>query len=179
MSEQLAPTEIRALARLLGELDYYQLLHLRRDAGTAEVKRAYHSTTRVFHPDYNRRLEPDLQEAVRLIAMRVAEAYSVLRDPRRRKAYDVRLTEAGGRVRIQLSEASAEAGRRDASERDGHTPEGRRFYKLAQRDLAKRDFAAAARNLQTALTFEPNNASFREQLAAARAQIPSDSHRIR
>ena len=54
MPEQLAPTEIRALARLLGELDYYQLLHLRRDAGSVEVKRAYHATTRVFHPDANR-----------------------------------------------------------------------------------------------------------------------------
>jgi len=178
MAEPLAPTEIRALARLLEELDYYQLLHLRRDAGSAEVKRAYHATTRMFHPDANRRLEPELQEAVRQIAMRVSEAYSVLRDPRRRRAYDTRLTESGG-IRIQLSEATAEAGRRDTTERDGRTPEGRRYFKLAQRDLARRDFAAAARNLQTALTFEPDNASFREQLAAARAQIPSDSHRIR
>ena len=178
MGESLAPTEIRALARLLGELDYYQLLHLRRDAGSAEVKRAYHATTRVFHPDANRALEPELQEAVREIAKRVSEAYSVLRDPRRRRAYDNRLSETGG-IRIQLSEASAEAGRRDASEREGRTPEGRRYYKMAQRDLVRRDFAAAARNLQTALTFEPDNASFREQLAAARAQIPSDSHRIR
>jgi len=170
MAEQLAPTEIRALARLLGELDYYQLLHLRRDAGTAEVKRAYHSTTRVFHPDYNRRLEPELQEAVRLIAMRVAEAYSVLRDPRRRKAYDVRLTE-GGRVRIQLSEASAEAASRDSSERDGRTPQGRRYFKMAQRDMLRHEYAAAARNLQTALTFEPDNALFREQLAIAKAKV--------
>ena len=178
MGEQLAPTEIRALARLLGELDYYQLLHLRRDAGSADVKRAYHATTRIFHPDANRGLEPELQEAVREIAKRISEAYSVLRDPRRRRAYDLRLSESGG-IRIQLSEASAEAGRRDTSERDGRTPEGRRYYKMAQRDLARRDFAAAARNLQTALTFEPNNASFKEQLAAARAQIPSDGYQIR
>lgn len=178
MGEQLAPTEIRALARLLGELDYYQLLHLTREAGSADVKRAYHATTRVFHPDANRNLEPELREAVRMISMRISEAYSVLRDPRRRRAYDTRLSESGG-IRIQLSEASAEAGRRDVSEREGRTPEGRRYYKLAQRDLVRRDFAAAARNLQTALTFEPGNASLKEQLAAARAQIPSDGHRIR
>jgi curved DNA-binding protein CbpA len=178
VAEQLGPTEIRALARLLGELDYYQLLHLPRDAGSVEVKRAYHATTRVFHPDANRNLEPELQEAVRQIAKRVSEAYSVLRDPRRRRAYDSGLSEAG-RNRIQLSEASAEAGRRDTTERDGRTPEGRRYYKLAQRDLARHDYAAAARNLQTALTFEPDNASFKEQLTAARARIPSDGHRIR
>lgn len=170
MGEPLAPTEIRALARLLGELDYYQLLHLRRDAGSTEVKRAYHATTRVFHPDANRSLEPELQEAVRQIAMRVSEAYSVLRDPRRRRAYDTRLSE-GGRIRIQLSEASAEAERRDASERGGRTAQGQRFYKMAQADLGRRDYAAAARNLQTALTFEPDNALFREQLAAARSKV--------
>ena len=178
MGEPLAPTEIRALARLLGEMNYYELLHLRPDAGSADVKRAYHATTRVFHPDANRTLEPELQEAVRRIAMRVSEAYSVLRDPRRRRAYDLRLSE-DGRIRMQLAEASAEAGRRDVSEREGRTPEGRRYYKLAQRDLARRDFAAAARNLQTALTFERDNASFKEQLAAVRTQLPSDGHRIR
>src|SRR5262245_35788759 len=167
MSGQLEPTEIRALARLLGELDYYQLLHLRRDAGSEDVRRAYHATTRVLHPDANRRLEPDLQDAVRTIAMRVSEAYSVLRDPRRRKAYDSRLSAQGG-VRIQLAEASAEAGRRDATEREGRTEQGRRYFKMAQRDLSRSDFASAARNLQTALTFEPDNAMFRDQLKEAR-----------
>ena len=167
MAGQLAPTEIRALARLLSELDYYQLLHLRRDAGSADVKRAYHATTRMFHPDANRGLEPDLQEAVRVIAMRVSEAYSVLRDPLRRKAYDNHLGEQGG-VRMQLAEASAAAGKRDATEREGRTEQGRRFFKMAQRDLARNDFASAARNLQTALTFEPDNAMFRQLLKDAR-----------
>ena len=167
MAGQLAPTEIRALARLLGELDYYQLLNLRRDAGSGDVKRAYHATTRVFHPDANRSLEPELQEAVRVIAMRVSEAYSVLRDPLRRKAYDSHLGEQGG-VRMQLAEAAAAAGKRDASEREGRTEQGRRYFKMAQRDLARNNFASAARNLQTALTFEPDNAMFREQLKDAR-----------
>jgi curved DNA-binding protein CbpA len=167
MPGQLAPTEIRALARLLGELDYYQLLHLERGAGSEDVRRAYHATTRVFHPDANRSLEPELQDAVRAIAMRVSEAYSVLRDPLRRKAYDSHLGERGG-VRMQLAEASAVAGKKDASEREGRTEQGRRYFKLAQRDLARGDHAAAARNLQTAITFEPDNAMFREQLKDAR-----------
>jgi curved DNA-binding protein CbpA len=167
MPGQLAPTEIRALARLLGELDYYQLLHLERGAGSEDVRRAYHATTRVFHPDANRGLEPELQDAVRAIAMRVSEAYSVLRDPLRRKAYDSHLGEQGG-VRMQLAEAAAAAGKKTATEREGRTEQGRRYFKLAQRDLARGDHVAAARNLQTAITFEPDNAMFREQLKEAR-----------
>lgn len=164
---ELVPTEIKALARIIGELDYYQLLHLRRDAPAGEVKKAYHATTRAFHPDANRHLEGDLRDAVGVIAKRVAEAYSVLRDPRRRQAYDRRL-ETGSGVRMQLAEAQAEAGRQAEEERGGRTPQGRQFYKLAVGDLLRKDFAAAARNLQTALTFEPDNALFKRRLAEAR-----------
>jgi curved DNA-binding protein CbpA len=99
----MAPTEIKALARIIGELDYYQLLHLHRDAVAGEVKHAYHATSRAFHPDANRHLEPELREAVAVIAKRVSEAYSVLRNPRRRQAYDRRL-ESSSELRMQLAE---------------------------------------------------------------------------
>jgi DnaJ-class molecular chaperone len=166
----LAPTEIIALARIIGEIDYYQLLHLRRDAPSGDVKRAYHATSRVFHPDANRHLEGDLQDAVRVIAMRVSEAYSVLRDPRRRKAYDERLHTGEG-VRIRLAEAEAVAGRLDSAEREGRTPKGRQFHQLARRDQEKQNWASAARNLQTALTFEPDNALFKEELSEVRKRL--------
>ncbi len=166
----MAPTEIQALARIIGEIDYYQLLHLRRDAASGEVKKAYHSTSRVFHPDANRHLDGDLQEAVRVIAMRVCEAYSVLRDPRRRRAYDQRLEDGGG-VRIQLAEAQAAADRQANEERLGRTPQGRQFHQLARRDQEKEDWAAAARNLQTALTFERDNTLFKEELQRVRKKL--------
>jgi hypothetical protein len=74
-------------------------------------------------------------------------------------------------VRIQLSEATSEAATRDSSERGGRTPEGRRYFKMAQRDMLRHEYSAAARNLQTALTFEPDNALFREQLAIAKSKV--------
>lgn len=163
---ELAPTEIKALARIVGELDYYQLLHLKRGATASEVKAAYHATSRTFHPDANRHLRPDLQDAVSRIARRVTEAYSVLRDPRRRRVYDERIA-AGGGVRMQLAEASAAAERKRLQETGGHarTPQGRQFFQLAQADLRRGDLASAMRNLQTALTFEPGNASIQAELA--------------
>jgi DnaJ-class molecular chaperone len=166
----LAPTEITALARIIGEIDYYQLLDLRRNAVAGEVKKAYHATRRAFHPDAHRHLDADLQEAVRVIAMRVSEAYSVLRDPRRRQAYDARL-DAGDGLRMQLAEAQAEAGRKADAELGGKTPQGRQYHRLAQKDIARSDYAAAARNLQTALTFEPGNELFKRMLAEAREKL--------
>ena len=158
-----------ALARIIEDLDYYQLLHLKRDAHSGDVKKAYHATSRTFHPDANRHLEGELQEAAKVISKRVAEAYVVLRDPRRRKAYDRHL-DTGESNRLQLAEAQAEAGRREAEDRGAQTPQGRQFFARAQSDIAKRDWGSAARNLQTALTFEPGNAAIRSALDRVKAE---------
>lgn len=160
-----APTEIMALARIVNELDYYQLMHVERGANRRELKLAYYATTRVFHPDSNRHLDDDLRSAVSHISKRVSEAYTVLRNPRRREAYDRQL-DAGGDMRQQLVQAS-EANHAQADDA-GRTPQGRQYWTLAQADLARGDHAAAARNLQTALTFEPSSTAIRSALDAAK-----------
>lgn len=163
----LVPTEIKALARIIGELDYYQLLHLERGASPREIKLAYHSSSRSFHPDANRHLESELRSAVGNIAKSITEAYQVLRDPRRRHAYD-ELLSSGNSVRIRLADASSEGGRKDTETRQGRTPQGRQYYNLATADMKREDWPAAERNLKTALTFEPNNDFFKSEIAAIR-----------
>jgi DnaJ-class molecular chaperone len=163
----LVPTEIKALARIVGELDYYQLLHLDRGASPREVKLAYHSSSRAFHPDANNHLENELHRAVVNIAKRITEAYQVLRDPRRRQAYD-ELLSSGSSVRIRLADASSEGGRKDTETRQGRTPQGRQYYNLASADMKREDWAAAERNLKTALTFEPDSEFFKSELAEIR-----------
>lgn len=168
----ITPAEIRALAGLLEELDYYELLEVPRDASASRVRRAYHELARRLHPDANRDLPEEASAKLQTIAKRVAEAYSVLRDARLRRAYDERLAGAsGGGRRIQLVEAEAQSARREADERLGTTPNGRRFFLRARSDLERGELAAASRNLQTALTFEPGNRLFRETLAEVRAKL--------
>ena len=162
---ELAPTEIEALVRIMDELDYYQLMHVAPGASMRELKQAYYSTSRSFHPDANRHLAQDLRGAVAKISKRVTEAYTVLRDPRRREAYDRMLSEGTG-VRLQL--AQAQEAKRKSPNVAGETPQGRQYWSLAQADVARGDFASAARNLQTALPFEPGNAEFKQALAEAR-----------
>ncbi len=166
----LAPTEIMALAGILEELDYYQLLHLAPDASPQEIKQAYHATSRALHPDGNRHHEPPVRDAIEQIAKRVTEAYCVLNKSLPRKAYDEHRSR-GGCVRIQLAEAEAAGSRQVTAERQGHTPQGRQYFNLALADLKRSQFGAAVRNLQTALTFEPNNSFFKDQLASARQKI--------
>lgn len=167
----LAPAELRALANVLDELDYYELLEAPRGISGSAVREAYHAASRRFHPDANRHLDPELRSTVERIAKRVTEAYSVLRDPRRRRLYDERLAGGGAdRRRLQLVESAAAASQRSREEREGRTPQGRRFFAQATSDLARGDNAGAMRNLQMALTFEPGNPVFQERLDALRGK---------
>jgi len=161
----LAPAEIRTLVGILEELDYYQVLEVSADAPSSAIRAAYHRASRRFHPDAHRMLEADLQVPLAQIAKRIAEAYSVLRDARRRQVYDRQLESDRSRTRMPLVAAEAEADRQRRDSREGRTPNGRRYFHLAQRDLASGDRVAAERNLRTALTFEPNNDLFKETLA--------------
>jgi DnaJ-class molecular chaperone len=162
-----------ALARILDELDYYQLLHLPPEAGRKDIQKAYHATSRAFHPDGHRQHPPDIRQAIDHISKRVCEAYSILRNPRRRDAYDQQRESAGG-ARMQLADAEAAGARQQAEASQGHTPKGRQYFNLATADLSRGDFGAAVRNLQTAFTFEPGNVFFKDQLAQAREKLESE-----
>jgi len=165
----IPPLEIQALVKILDELDYYQILHLAGEATQSEIKKAYFATSRTFHPDANRHLEADLRGHCMRISKRVTEAYCVLRDPRRRKAYDAQREERAGAIRMQLAEARASHVKKDSEQRQGRTAQGRQFYQKAAAALQRGDRVGAINNLQMALTFEPDNAFFKEQLAATKA----------
>ena len=162
-----------ALARILDELDYYQLLHLKPKAGRKDIQKAYHATSRVFHPDGSRQHPADIRQAIDDISKRVCEAYSILRSPRRRDAYDRHRESAGG-ARMQLADAEAAGARQQTEATQGRTPQGRQYFNLATADLNRGDFGAAVRNIQTALTFERDNTFFKEQLAQAREKLDSE-----
>jgi DnaJ-class molecular chaperone len=63
--------------------DYYETLGVARDANKAEVKTAFRRLARELHPDVNDH-DPEAEEKFKA----AAEAYEVLSDPERRRAYD-------------------------------------------------------------------------------------------
>jgi DnaJ-class molecular chaperone len=63
--------------------DFYQVLEVDERASAAEIKKAYRRLARANHPDRN----PDDPEAEERFKA-VQEAYEVLSDPQKRKAYD-------------------------------------------------------------------------------------------
>lgn len=62
--------------------DYYKIMGLSRDASEQDIKTAYRKLARKYHPDISQ--ESDAEEQFKALG----EAYEVLKDPKKRKAYD-------------------------------------------------------------------------------------------
>ena len=166
MSE-LSSREFDALVKILDELDYYQLLQVEPAVSGRDLKRAYYQVSRSYHPDSNRNLDAKSRENCHRISKVMTEAYCVLRDPRKRKAYDAHL-ESGGGLRIQLAAARAAHAKSESEKRTGTTPQGKQYLLKAEEEIRRDNLTGAIQNLQMALTFEPGNAQFKELLEELR-----------
>ncbi len=169
-------TEVETLAQALDQLDYFGVLKLPQTAGPADIKAAYYRESRAYHPDRFAAF-PDarVRELVGRIYRRVNEAYTVLRDDRKRAKY---VQDVGGPERMQklrFTEADEaqvkEEQKKKIEEQMGQTPNGRKFYATALLEIQGRRWEGAARALKSALMYEPANAKFKEQLAAVEKEL--------
>jgi len=67
-------------------MDYYEILEVATTANEQEIKRAYKKLALKWHPDKN----PDNKEEALAMFKKISEAYEVLSDAEKRKAYDNR-----------------------------------------------------------------------------------------
>jgi curved DNA-binding protein len=77
-------------------LDYYAVLEVSSSATTSEIKKSYRRLARLHHPDLN-------QDALDTHIKRLNEAYEVLRDPKKRTAYDTQQREKKERAEVQAA----------------------------------------------------------------------------
>jgi len=177
--------EVEERAAALDALDYFEVLRLPRTAGAAEVKAAYYRESRAYHPDRFAALpSPELRDLIGRVYRRVNEAYTVLRDEAKRQRYladvsgperarKLRVTEAAG---VQVKEEQ----KKRLEEQYGQTPNGRKLYAQALKDVEAQRWDAAERALKTALMYESSNARFKELLATVeRSQPKVDPFKIR
>jgi curved DNA-binding protein CbpA len=177
--------EVEQRAAALDGMDYFEVLRLPQTAGAADVKAAYYRESRAYHPDRFAALpSPELRELIGRIYRRVNEAYTVLRDDAKRRRYLADVTGAERSQKLRFTEADEaqvkEEQKKKLEEQFGQTPNGRKLYAQALKDVEAQRWDAAERALKTALMYEPANAKFKELLASVEKSKPKvDPFKIR
>jgi hypothetical protein len=82
--------------------DFYEILNASRKASSKEIRRAYRALARKYHPDFN----PD-DKAAELKFREVQEAYEVLGNSRKRKAYDYYGRDFSDRIPARASDPAS------------------------------------------------------------------------
>jgi DnaJ-class molecular chaperone len=161
----------------LDSLDYFEVLGLSREASPAEVKAAYYRESRAYHPDRFAALDlPELRTHIGRIYRRVNEAYTVLRDDDRRRRYLADVTGPDRARKLRFTEVEESQVKQEQKQKLedqlGLTPNGRKFYAAALKELGAGRLEPAERALKSALMYEPGNARFRELLAQVERSKP-------
>lgn len=168
----------------LATTDYFEILHIPRNSGPSEVKKAYFRGSRTFHPDrFFNHQDEEFRARIDRVYKRINEAYVVLRDDRKRAKYlaDVAGPERETKLRFtEESEAEVKnAARKEKEEETGKTPQGRKFFEQGMQSLAAGKPVDAHRAFKMALTFESGNELFKARLAEATAALPKTDFKIR
>ena len=72
---------------------YYDVLEVKKTATQDEIKKAFHVLAREYHPDKNTRATEKVKQLGEKKFREVNEAYSVLKDPSKRRQYDAKIKE--------------------------------------------------------------------------------------
>src|SRR5690606_35646738 len=161
--------EEESSARILDQLDYFQVLELEPDATPAQIKAAYHRKSRVFHPDrFLQVAGAELRAQILAIHKRITEAYTVLREEERRRAYAAAVTGPERERHLRWTEREGEA---PGPEEVGTTAKGRQRCGGALLELEAGRLDEGARNLKMALVCGPGSPHYArkaEEVAALR-----------
>ena len=163
------PIDPQKLADRLDQLTYYELLGVAAEAPADDIQQAFHVLSRAYHPDLFHGRGRGEVSLVNSLFRRINEAYSVLRVPARRRAYDEGLAGPRAQWRLRWREDEEAARRRniaglDPRERGEHY--WSRAITLLDRNSATRTDVAATtvRLLRTAAAFEPDQKEYAQLL---------------
>ena len=173
--------------------NYYDVLGVRHQASADEIKNAYHSLARRFHPDRFHQADAQLRNQIESAFARVAQAYEVLGDPSTRHTYDAKFAASHSGASTGPRERPASRQASPDSRAESSFQKGVAAAKQSQPQQAVRFFAEAASmepgcaryraeygralindpktkriaeiELKAAITLEPNNAAYRVALA--------------
>ena len=122
--------------------DYYEIMNVKTDASTDEVKEAYFVLIKKFHPDANMNFPEDIRVKSERIFAKVTKAYEILSNEEKRTAYD----------------GKEELG--DIKEKANSLYEAEIIYTEGEMLLRQRNFKEAEEKFNKAIELNPDEAAY-------------------
>ena len=155
-------------ARAESAANYYDLLGVGHQASPDEVKNAYHSLARRYHPDRFHQADAQLRNQIESAFARVAQAYEVLGDPSSRASYDAQFA----------APASSSASKGATRERSPASPKapaesrGESSFRKGVAAINQRQPQQALRFFAEAASIDPRCARYRAEYGRALINDP-------
>jgi tetratricopeptide (TPR) repeat protein len=148
-------SEVLSCLERLDNLSYYELLSLDEDCAGGEIRKAYFSAAKRYHPDALTRLGlTDIKEQAAQVFARIAEANDVLKDDSKRSDYDASLRGEDPQVDVNAL-AQAET-----------------FYRKGQILLRMGDFRGSLEFFKPAVDLWPDETAYQAALGWALYKQP-------
>jgi DnaJ-class molecular chaperone len=160
----LTKEELREAYDNLKQQDHYEVLGVGRGASPQDVKKAYFSLAKLYHPD--RHFSPemgDLKEKLETLFVAIHEAYDTLTDQAKRDRYDLEF--ASGTKKPGAAESAR------AKQADTGDAAAARFSE-GMKQFTANDFWDAAESFQWAVRLDPGNAEYVFRLGLALSRMP-------
>lgn len=158
--------EISSIARLIDELDYYQILKVPQTASPMELKAAYFRESREYHPDKYFNEPEEFKVKVTLVFKRITEAYKILSNQETRAEYTKELRGPDRALNLRYVYGAAQK-----KEDVGKTPLAKKYFEMGKLAFQNMDYKGAKINFQLALQLEPDNETFKGYAAQVKAKL--------
>ncbi|MBI1948484.1 MAG: DnaJ domain-containing protein [Deltaproteobacteria bacterium] len=160
--------QLQQLAATIDGLDYFQVLNLPSSAAGNQVRDSYYALSRALHPDKFFHIADDVTKAaVHKIYKRVTEAYTILKDEKKRIKYvaDISGPDRAKKLRFTEESEAEQKEQQKMATKVAKTPKGEQLYQAALLEMKKGQWDKAYKNIQTATVLESGNAELKALLA--------------
>jgi CheY-like chemotaxis protein len=164
VDEEEKRTELAALAERFAGSDPFQILEVDKTSSEEEVRVAYDRLAERTHPDHVASSSEAVRRLAEQVFRRVADAYEILSDPRRRQEY----------MLDRQREARAEV-ERDESRR---ALEGEMEFQKGETALGQRNFQTALHHFGQALELYPEDGEYHAHYGWTLHMLHPDSLQI-
>lgn len=140
-------------------MDFYQLLGIQNNDSTVEIKNAYFTLAKKYHPDRIATApDPDIKEKANFVFAEINKAYDTLSNPDKKREYDGRgYKETSGTDVIQ----------------DNLVEKARLLYRRAKAQYAAKQYWEAASTLDEAVSLDTNKSSYFLLLGLCQMNLPT------